>query len=128
MRRSSPKAWHDCLMVLPGGCQWRCSSRRAVMASNDRVTVQITDGPGKWDLMIALFYRPEGDNRQDHLLTFTLETGEKITVLLRKVEMEDGSHDSWILNGHIIRGDGNYEKIDFYYTSKRRTGVWMKDA
>ena len=78
----------------------------------------IVDGPGKFDMMVALFDRPK-NNRNDHALCFTLEGGRPMALVIRGILMEDGSHESWIVTGYEMSTGRRFEA---YYETRRRTG------
>ena len=80
-------------------------------------TINIVDGPSKFDLMIALFHAPQ--NNRDEPLGFTLEDGRVLGVFLRGVEMEDGSHENWNLTGRLMSGDGSFKA---WFSTKNRKG------
>ena len=75
----------------------------------------ITAGPGKFDLMNALFIGAK--------VTFTLEGGEKVLTQINKVEAEDGSRESWNLQGYIM--NGRNEKFRGYYSTRGNKGHFM---
>jgi hypothetical protein len=62
------------------------------MASNQEFRhVPITDGPSKFDLMVALFDRKP----RSRVLTFETGGGQKVEVTIVSVQIEDGSGESW---------------------------------
>ena len=75
---------------------------------------QILDGPPKFDLMAALF--------DEKKVRFNLEYAGLVTVQINRVEAEDGSRDSWNINGYIVDYPGEWKLFSGYYTSKRRKG------
>ncbi len=67
--------------------------------------VKIGNGPGKWDLMVALF---DGDSSSQKKVTFWLECEVKSVVSWVPVEFcvnsvgrEDGSGESWLISGNF---------------------------
>lgn len=85
--------------------------------------VDITAGPGKWDLMLSLL---EGDSNHRHLVWFTVGkqgTGEgKLSQYMEidSISREDGSGECWNFEGrwcvdpnHVVKG---------FYSTKTRTG------
>ena len=86
-------------------------------------TVNIVDGSSKFDIMIALFNTPKNGQSED-LLDFTLADGEVVRVMLRGVQMEDGSHEYWLLTGRTVSGSG-YEDFEAYYSTKTRNGYML---
>ncbi len=96
-------------------------------------THSICDGPSKFDLSNALFDKlPGGRSR---VLDFTTNSEKllRVCVVVNKVSTEDGSRESWIIDGYIskIIYDGAElekppgDKIHFYYRTDKRSG-WMK--
>ena len=77
--------------------------------------LKISDGPGKSDLIFALF-----DGKQ---VFFTVETIGKIEVVLTSVGIEDGSRQSWLIRGWIV-GEGSPEERKFsgYFETRNRHG------
>ena len=75
---------------------------------------QITNGPGKWDLIVGFANRKE--------VEFTID-GIIVRFLTEYMVHEDNSGESFMIAGNI---KGESEKIHFYYTSKRRVGVVTK--
>lgn len=70
----------------------------------------IISGPGKFDLMASLFVK-------DHNVFFTLNSGEKVTVNLTSVGIEDGSRESWLIEGHLIPENGSWIKFTGWYAT-----------
>jgi hypothetical protein len=78
--------------------------------------LKITDGPGKFDLMCALF-----DSKQ---VKFTLDGGIVVDVFVYLVEQEDGSNESWNLNGSISFGRADLRgRFKAYFSTRRREGL-----
>ena len=76
--------------------------------------IKIVGGPGKFELMLAIFEGKE--------VTFTFEEGTKKTVRLDSIQREDGSNESWNIQGHY--SPGHFPPIDFrlYYTTRGNHG------
>ncbi|MDD5099185.1 MAG: hypothetical protein PHP35_02475 [Candidatus Colwellbacteria bacterium] len=72
--------------------------------------IGIINGPGKFDLMNALFIGSE--------VTFTLDSKEVIIVRIDLIQAEDGSHESWNFEGFVKSS----RWIKGYYSTKNRTG------
>lgn len=70
---------------------------------------KITGGPGKFDLMQALFAGKE--------VTFTLENGQKLAVRISSIQREDGSNESWNLEGWFTHVLNNRAFKAYYATS-----------
>ncbi len=81
------------------------------MTSDKEISVDLVNGPAKFDLMLAMFKKGEK-------ATFTLNGGQKITVQLLAVEKEDGSCESWIIKGFITDGS----KFEGYYSTRKNEG------
>jgi len=105
------------------------------MAQEEKVTFTVENGPSKADLQTALFH---GVTNEQIPVTFrlkaTVETAAKrhlndelrlatrfIKTRLLGVKREDGSGESWILEGYLTF-DGVEVPFTGYYTSRRRTG------
>lgn len=99
------------------------------MASMKNVT--LFSGPGKMDLMLALFDRPNGER----LVEFTIEAGEKKSVFatqINSVSREDGSAESWLFEGwaSVTEHDGNAKtikgtaEVSGYWNTRSRRG-WI---
>lgn len=77
-------------------------------------TQEIICGPGKFDLMLALFAGKE--------VVFTMENGQKLTVRISSVQREDGSSESWNLEGEVMNCLTD-RKFVGYYSTRRNKGV-----
>ena len=75
--------------------------------------INIVGGPGKFELMLALFEGRE--------IIFNLEGGYKRTVSLDALQREDGSNQSWNLDGYIV---GTFQRFHAYYTTRGNHGVY----
>jgi len=86
---------------------------------------QITKGPSKFDLSVALFHRPT-NGEQYHTVTFTLEGGREVTGVLNSVSIEDGSRESWLIGGWFrsTKGSTNYTG---YFDTRHRKGYLKFD-
>lgn len=91
------------------------------MATQDQYN--ITDGPSKFDLVLALF---DGKDAK-----VTLEGKEIVRVNINSVKAEDWKRESWVLDGYngsvSISGKSllNVGKFTGYYNSRTRKG-WLK--
>ncbi len=74
----------------------------------------IIHGPGKWELMMALF---EGRKRRISFLT--REKGA-IEIKVLSVMIEDGSYESWLITGLISDSNEKIEKL--YFNTKEQKG------
>ncbi len=84
---------------------------------------RITNGPGKFDLMLSVF---EGKR-----LKFTLQdVSQRVCVAavdIHGVDLEDGSFESWCIEGYMIDLDGQHLKhngFTGYYHTRDRHG-WL---
>jgi hypothetical protein len=77
--------------------------------------INIIGGPGKFELMLALFEGRE--------ITFTLEGGAQKTVKLNTIQREDGSNQSWNLDGYTVGPTPNM-KFHAYYTTRGNHGTY----
>lgn len=88
---------------------------------------KIIDGPSKFDLMLALFDRKGNDRTVD----FKTEDGKEWSALIRSVEVEDGSGESWNVSAMFdykrrpgVRPSvGAYVK--FYFNTANRQGILL---
>jgi hypothetical protein len=96
--------------------------REAVMAKMIRET-DVTGGPSEQQLMFSLFRPADANNSLHFAVTFTPRDDASITVLINRLEREDGSGRSWNIEGFIIcpHGGRSY-KMKGYYSSRKRTG------
>lgn len=94
----------------------------------------LVKGPSKFDLMMALFDQ-KGNGGKPHYVTFEADDGQKITAKIQSVGIEDGSGESWIIEGVVMstqRPTGRRpmkvsHQFDFtgYFQTERRRG-WLK--
>ena len=92
------------------------------------VQYQIVNGPSKRDLELALF---DGDSQHRRHVVFSFEehygeSGKSIALTVRAfilngVSREDGSGESWLINGYFA---GAYPPIPIkgYFSTKTRKG------
>ena len=76
---------------------------------------QIIEGPSKYDLQAALF-----DGKR---VRFTVEGLGQIEVQMNNVGIEDGSRESWLIEGYVVLD--NWKKFHGYYETRRRKG-WLE--
>jgi hypothetical protein len=68
---------------------------------------QVIDGPSKYDLMVALF-NEVNDVKRRHKVVFTTTAAEgspvtfKLTAVIEGVMREDGTGESWCINGYTV--------------------------
>ncbi len=93
------------------------------MASNQ---VQITDGPSKLDLMLALF-----DKKHAKYISFRMSGGIELRIYVLSVQKQDSSCESWNIEGYVDI-PGNHaprgaiplkDARKFYYRTDKRTGT-----
>lgn len=90
-----------------------------------RPTVDIVDGPSKFDLMTALFvWKPTRP-----WVTFRLADGRRVQASIVAVSAEDGSGESWNLEGNLAVSEpgGPSRRFRAYLRTSNRTG-WMQHA
>ncbi len=89
-------------------------------------TADITDGPSKFDLMMALFdgYQNNEGVRSIRRVVFHTSRGG-VHAQITSVAIEDGSNESWLISGIFIPGADHGVAFAFsgYYNSRRRKGV-----
>jgi len=89
----------------------------------------IVNGPGKFDLMSALFEK--GRHVQFQVKPEKEHQNPWLEVQINSVAAEDGSRESWLIEGGIL-GDifgalieGGWQNFKGYYHSRDRHG-WIK--
>jgi len=84
--------------------------------------LQITNGPSKFDLSVALFDRKE----PARTVEFALLAYERVTfqVMIDGVKAEDGSGESWLITGKIWENPTKYHQCSGYFRTDKRTG-WL---
>lgn len=90
-------------------------------------TVQLTivDGPSKWDLSIALFNKSLARNgpRFVDAVRFKTAESQRHFVIVSSVQCEDGSRESWNIEGHELNENGSLgNRVFIYYRTDKRTG------
>ncbi len=91
--------------------------------------LEITDGPSKFDLMLALF---DGNCEHRREVVFNLRAGKSTStlavidsvVVIDSVTREDGSGESWNFEGRVVDFVGN-PKIIGYFSTRTRKG-WVR--
>ncbi len=97
------------------------------MARNNRFS--ITNGPSKFDLMVALFDKNRGVEFTVKFDGFT----NRFDFTITGVRIEDGSRESWLIEGlytEIEKPRGrevNWKGFRGYYDTRRRTG-WIENV
>ena len=80
--------------------------------------LNITAGPNKFELMLALF---DNTSTEERTVRFGVAQGRlksRLTVLVNAVEREDGSSESW-----NIEGTCHGKPVKIYFSTKTRTGT-----
>jgi len=92
------------------------------------ITFEIGAGPSKFELMTALFDR-KGNAGKPHYVVFKSPDGEsEITTRINSVGIEDGSGESWLITGQVIKMKcGTFESrqgfaFHGWYSTKGRGG------
>lgn len=90
---------------------------------------QITDGPSKWDLMLALF---DGDSASRHRVRFSNELVDPrypavVYVCIDELSREDGSGECWNFKGRAYQGVNEWKhltncKVGGFFTTRQRGG------
>ncbi len=70
---------------------------------------EIGNGPSKFDLSVALFRREP--------VSFTLQSGSKVVVTINRVQAEDGSAESWNIDG-FVNGQEGREFRAYWHTGR----------
>ncbi len=89
---------------------------------------QITDGPSKFDLMLALFDRAHGPRP----VVFYVKQPDQplIMVIIHELGLEDGSGASWLFKGSTTDSVGGRlpsQRVSGYFRTDKRTG-YIKDG
>ena len=101
-------------------------------------TIQITDGPSKFDLIVAFSDRfGTGFGADQRYVRFTTDRiipgnrkGE-VRLYISGLEYESGGGHSWLFRGYIAPGsslelgDDNNHQISGYFNTRSRVG-WLK--
>lgn len=97
------------------------------MATQEKI--EVVEGCSKMDLMLALFDSRSGNRRY---LCFTLGNGREAKVSVVSVGAEDGSGESWNIEGFLwkLKSSDGFEtmmskgrKIKMYFSTKNRKGM-----
>ncbi len=93
-------------------------------------TVHISDGPGKFELLVSLF---EGNKVPRTKVRFKISNGrisdrdtENLDVAITMVAQEDGSGDSWLFEGYTR--DSPRGKVHGLYSTRSRSGWYARGA
>lgn len=91
------------------------------MASQNKLSFRIVNGPSKFDLMLSLF---DGNQTPRRTVSFQLEGVEMhIPVAIVMIEQEDGSGESWNFKGQTrFEGAKGSFHIKGYFATKGRCG------
>ena len=83
---------------------------------------QISNGPSKFDLMLALFDSKFPDFRT---VIFHLEGGMRFEANISGVQAEDGSSESWnfTATGRLNAKQSEFSHVHGYYSTAKRTGA-----
>lgn len=85
----------------------------------NKLSFDVISGPSKFDLMLSLF---DGNKEPRRTVEFQLEGARgPITVAITMVQQEDGSGESWNVEGWITSYRRNFA-IKAYYSSNSRKG------
>lgn len=88
------------------------------MTSQNSLVFHIVSGPSKFDLMSSLF----SGNRSRQTVELKIGAEEiPVTVAISGVQQEDGSGDSWIIQGWIVRSAKNFN-VSGYFSTRDRHG------
>lgn len=82
----------------------------------------LSDGPSKWDLMMATF----GSNEQVPNIQFRVaKSSITLPIRLQRIGREDGSGDRFLFSG--VLQDATNRTVEGYFDTKGRTG-WIAVA
>lgn len=100
------------------------------------IRYEITAGPSKMDLMLALFDQPVIDGvAQKRSVRFAVEsvtdnkyrvTVGDVDIIIDSVSREDGSYESWNFEGRFVPrpGDHLHPRVKGHYSTRHRKGVY----
>lgn len=87
---------------------------------NLRTHKTIVGGPGNMDLMFSLFAPYD----KPFPVVFSTNDGQIIRMLIKSMEREDGTGESWNITGVILASSPTERKeVSFYYSAKQRRGT-----
>ena len=92
--------------------------------------INITAGPSKFDLQTALFVRKP----DTHCVEFTTEDGRIFDAIISSVGIEDGSGESWLIEGYAspkeVGGPMEDDKSfhAWFRTDNRRGWIKFREA
>jgi len=94
--------------------------------TQDKLSFNVTGGPGKFDLMLSLF---DGNKDPRRTVKFQLEGARgPVTVAITMVQQEDGSGESWNFQGWVSSDDPTDSMFAFnlhvngYFETRGRKG------
>jgi hypothetical protein len=88
--------------------------------NTDKYAFNVVGGPSKFDLMVSLF---EGNPKDRRTVAFKLEgLRQEIKVAITGVQQEDGSGESWNIEGWVMGEPSAHVKV--YYCSRGRSGFF----
>ena len=92
-------------------------------------TVHISNGPGKWDLMVSLFEGNPTPHRKK--VRFVVTNGhtsdrdsERVDVAITLVEQEGDSGEDWLFEGY--KSGTSRGVIHGFYSTQNRTGWYAR--
>lgn len=84
---------------------------------------QITNGPSKFNLMLALFDIVNGKQREVSFMVNSKHSrDEQYIVQINSVGAEDGSRESWIIEGWVKNVPHHSPHFKMYYRTDNREG------
>lgn len=84
---------------------------------------RIIDGPGKFDFMLSLF---EGKQVYFTIKMEGVNGGPlRLKVQMNSIGIEDGSRESWLIEGYILEITDAWKHFKGYFQSRRRHG-WIE--
>ena len=89
-------------------------------------SIQITNGPSKFDLMVAFFDRYK-DPKNQRTVTFTLNATDHIfldpaTMFIDSLQYESGDEHSWIIGGYLQIPHHLAKKATLFYNTRTHKG------
>jgi hypothetical protein len=96
--------------------------------THQEIRYDITNGPSKFDLMVALF-------KKNEMVQFSIKSPavfrdtKVVEIIINGIACEDGSRESWLIEGMYAEPTypNHLRRFEGYYNSRTRIG-WLKNV